>query len=434
MNNFFGLKQYHTTFKREVLAGVTSFLTIAYGFFLIPKMLQHLGLDFPAAVTASIIVGIFGTLMLALFANFPFIVAPGVAVAVYIAYGMVPREMISPEIVLALTFLSGLILWVFNTFGVRVLIIQTIPHAIRTCTTVGLGLLLAIVGLKNGGFLIREKEIYAFDVFSNFSVIVVLISLLVTVALIRYKVPGSYFIGVLVAWVIAAASGKIEVDSIVSLPNAPALFKLNLYALLDIRFISPIISLMFILLFDSTGTVVALCHRCERVEHVGPQCKIPGVIRVFACDSLASMLAGIVGSSPGSIYLESAAGISAGGRTGLTALVTALCFCVLLFFTPLFASIPLYATSAALILIGGSMVGQLIHMPWNDPTEWVPGFFTFILIPFTFNVALGIGVGYLTYIILKFISLKLKDVHWFSWIMGMLFLAWFVVLKPLKIL
>lgn len=420
----FHLAEHKTTVKNELLAGITTFVTMAYAFLLIPTMLAQTGIDFNAAMTATVIVGIFSTCMAGFFANAPFAVAPGIALVVYYTY--VVSEGVQAPIGLGICFLTGLILWILTTFSIRTMLIQTIPHTLRIATIAGVGIFLAMIGLKNGGILVDSQLTTHF----GFTHIMVVVGVLAIALLMFLKVYGALFWSILLVWVVAALFGRIDYNGIFALPSSlsSTLFKLDVSGALSLSNSGALLSMLFIALFDSTGAVLALCSCAKMLEEKGQQCEIHWVHRIFTCDATGTMLGGILGTSPNAFFLEAAAGIKIGGRTGLTAIMIAALFIIMLFLTPLITTIPLYATAPVLIFVGGAMLRSIKDLEWKKVTEWLPAFLTLILIPLTFDIALGIGVGYLTYCGMKLITGKMFEIHWFTWVVAAVFALKFLFL------
>ncbi len=418
--SYFKIINRGSTLRLEILAGITTFLTMAYAFVLIPTLLSQGGVEFGAAMTATVLAAVFATVMAALFANYPFALAPGVALIVYFSHVLITIEGLSWQVALGTCFLTGVVLWILTTLKLRTLLISTIPATLRIATIAGIGIFLAIVGLKNAGILVHSKNMLSFGNPSLFIPIMTAIGLVATGFLMRLKVHGAIFFGILLIWILSAAFGKIEWHGWMAFPKSltPTLFQLDVVGALRLENLGLLISMIFIALFDSAAAVLALAARAGFIYKKKEGCDVQ---RIFVCDSTGVMLSAILGTSPIAVYLESAAGIGIGGRTGVTALVCAILFCTIPFFAPLITSIPLYATAPALIIIGGSMLTSIGGIKWKDVTEWIPAFLTLILIPFTFNVSVGIGVGYITFCALKLITGRVRHIHWFTWIIALLF-------------
>ncbi|MCH9609412.1 MAG: Adenine permease AdeP [Chlamydiales bacterium] len=416
LDSFFQLEERKTTVSREVIGGLTTFLTMAYAFVIISAMLGESGLDKGGVMTATLLTAIFGTFYVALFSNYPIAVAPGLILVAYVSHNLIGKNGLNWEVALGIVFLEGFILLCLNILKIREWIIHTIPEPLRLGTTAGLGLFLALIGFKH----VVEATPLIYGLAG--------LGLIVTALLMFYRIPGAFFLGILLIWFLGFLTGIVDWGGIVSFPHslAPTLFKLKIQSAFHLDYLGLIISIVLMSLFESTGAVLALGEKAGLVEERGKTCYLPSVSRLFYCDSTSSMMASFLGTTSAKFYLESAAGIGAGGRTGLTALVTAIAFCSLFFFFPLLTSIPLFATTPALVIIGGSMVVMIKGLKWSDPTDWIPAVLTLIFIPATLNIAAGIGVGYVTYSVLKLVTKKQNQVHGFSWIIAALFFVWFL--------
>lgn len=411
---------------REIIAGVTTFLTLAYALVLIPTLLGQHDMDVGAVMTATILTGVYATSMMGLLARYPFVAAPGVAMGVYISYGLMDVWQLTWEVAMGVIFLTGCSLVLLNVLHIRVLILETVPQCLRVATTAGLGLFLVIIGLKHGGILLELAYPFPIVVAWTFAHSMVVVGIVVTAVLWWRNFPGALFVGMLVVWGIAAYTGHVEWQGVMTWPQRLDATFLHLDVRAAVHFLGAWVSLLFVALFDATGSVLALTQKLGCIEERREKCHVPRLKRLFMCDSTGSLLSGILGTTPVAIYVESMAGINAGGRRGLTACVAAVCMVSLLFFSPLAASMPLYATAAALILIGVSMLRQLQYLQWRHPIQWISGCATLIWIPLTFNIARGIGVGYLVYCALQLLTGQARRVHPFSWVMALLFLIWFL--------
>ncbi|MCC5831908.1 MAG: NCS2 family permease [Chlamydiales bacterium] len=431
-NRFFQISQKGTTVKRELLAGATTFLTLAYALFVVPTTLSEAGIDFGAALVATALVGAYSSFMMGILANYPFVLAPGVAISVYFTYSVVLGAGHAWQTALGLVFLTGVILLLLNLLRIRQLLIQVIPLSLRLATTAGLGLFLAMIGLKNAGIIVPHPHtLLAFGDPHSTAHIMFAVGLVSMGTLFAIGLPGSLFLGILIVWALGFLFGLVEFKGIVAWPASlmPALFKLDVPSAFQLKHLNALISFIFVGLFDSTGTLVGLAEEGGFLKECGAdykRCIFPRVTRALMPDTTGTILAPMLGTTSVAVYLESAAGLSVGGRTGLTALTASLLFLIALFFAPFASSIPLFATAPALLIIGGLMLRLVSRFDWTDPTEWIPAFSTLLLIPLTFSVATGIAVGYISYCLIKLLSGRLREVHWFSWIIGLLFVLKFI--------
>ncbi|MCH9627463.1 MAG: Adenine permease AdeP [Chlamydiales bacterium] len=431
LNRFFLLKEHQTTIKREVLAGATTFLTLAYALLVIPSILSEAGLDFGATLVATALVGAYSTFMMGVLANYPFVLAPGIALCVYFSYSVVLGAGHTWQTALGIVFLTGVILLILNLLRVRQLLIQVIPQSLRLATTAGMGVFLALIGLKNAGIIVAHPmTLIAFGDPKSVAHVMTAIGLISMGTMLTFRIPGALFLGILIVWILSLFFGVAHFGGFVSLPSSlmPTLFQLDVVDAFQPTHLGVLISFLFVGLFDSTGTLVGLAEEGGFLEECDPKtkkCRFPRVTRALMPDTTGTILSPLLGTTSVAVYLESAAGLSVGGRTGLTAVTAAFLFFTALFFAPFAGSIPLFATAPALIIIGGMMLRLIARLDWQDPSEWIPAFTTLILIPLTYSIANGIAVGYIMYCMIKLLSGRFKEVHWFSWILGVLFVLKF---------
>lgn len=431
LDRFFHLKERNTTVRREILAGATTFLTLAYALLVVPSILSEAGINFGAALIATALIGAYSSFMMGVFANYPFVLAPGVALAVYFTYSVVLGGGDDWRIALGVVFLTGIILMFLNLFRIRQLLTQVIPLSLRLATTAGLGIFLALIGLKNAGIIIAHPHtLLAFSPPHSITHVMTAIGLVVMGTMLVFRIPGALFLGILIVWFISLIFGIVRFQGLVSWPGSlmPTLFQLDVPGAFKIEHLGVLISFLFVSLFDSTGTLVGLAEEGGFLKHDPEKklCIFPRITRSLMPDTTGTILAPLLGVTSVTVYLESAAGLEAGGRTGLTAFTASLLFLIALFLTPFASSIPLFATAPALVIIGAMMLKLISRIDWSDPSEWIPAFTTLILIPFTYSIATGIAVGYITYCLIKLFSARVKDVHWFSWILGILFILKFI--------
>lgn len=430
--SFFHLRENNTSVKRELLAGFTTFATLAYTIVLIPKILSETGMDFDAVMIATIITGAFSSLLMGLYANYPMVSAPGIALSAYFSYSVVLLHGDSWQTALGVVFITGVIFLFLNLLRIRQLIIEVIPLSLRMATTAGLGLFLALIGLKNAEVIVYNPATFlGFGDPSSITCIMMAVGIIAIGTMMVLKVPGAIFLGIIFVWVLGLIFGFVKFAGFISLPSSilPTLFQLDVRSVFDVKHIGIVISFLFVALFDSAGTLVGLAEEGGYLKKRDLKTKktiFPRVSQALMPDTTGSILASFLGTSTVAVYIESAAGMEVGGRTGLTAIVSSLLFLLALFFTPFASSIPHFATAPALIIIGGLMLKKMKLINWKDPSEWIPSFATLILIPLTYSVANGIAVGYITYAFLKLLSLKAKEVHWFSWLLAALFILKFI--------
>lgn len=432
LERFFQLTKNKTTVKRELLAGATTFLTLAYTLLVIPSLLEEAGLNFGATLVATSLIGAYASCMMGLLANYPFVLAPGIALGAYFTYSVVLGQNVPWPIALGVVFLTGIILLLLNLLRIRQLLIQVIPVSLRLATTAGLGMFLALIGLKNAGIIVAHPHtLLTFADPNTFAHAMTALGLIAMGVMLTFRIPGALFLGILIVWILSLFLGKVHFEGIVDLPAslAPTFLKLDVKSAFSHEYLGVLISFLFVGLFDSTGTLVGLAEEGGYLEECDPatkKCRFPRVTRALMPDTTGTILSPMLGATSVAVYLESAAGISVGGRTGLTSVTAGILFLIALFFAPFASSIPLFATAPALIIIGAMMLKLIGRLDWDDPSEWIPAFTTLILIPLTYSIATGIAVGYITYCLIKLLSAKAKEVHWFSWIIGALFVLKFI--------
>ena len=417
----FQLQANQTNIKTECLAGLTTFSTMSYIIFLNPQILQQTGMDFGAVMAATILASSLATLGMGLLANFPFALAPGMALNAFFTYGMVMGSGFSWQTALGICFLGALLLLLLTVLGIRQKVMHAIPPSLRAATTGGIGLFLAFIGLKNVGLVeAHSQTIITLGNLARPEVILAALGVIVTAALLSRKIPGAIFLGILMNWMLGLLFGLVKWNGIVALPPSlePTFLKLDLLSALQPAAIPLLISLVFVAMLDSAGTLLGLADQARLLDQKG---QLPRANRALFNDSLGSIGGAIFGTSPVSIYLESSAGISAGGRTGLTAVFVAAFFLLALFFTPFASSIPYFATSPILIITGALLLKPLRKLNWQEPAEFIPAFIILLAIPLTFSISTGIALGFITYPLIQLLAGRVREVHWMVWLLALLF-------------
>ena len=405
----FGLAEHETTARREILAGVTTFLTMAYIVFVNPAILSDAGMDRDAAFVATCIAAAFGSLLMGLLANYPIALAPGMGLNAFFTYTVVAQMGHSWQTALGVVFLSGLIFLALSVLPVREWIVNAIPRALKMAISAGIGMFLAIIALKNAGIIVDSPAtlVQLGDLAAPGALLATL-GFFAMVAMDRLNIPGAILIAVIGVTVIAMVAGHQSFGGIASAPPsiAPTFLELNLASALELSLISVVFAFLFVDLFDTAGTLIGVAHRAGLLDENG---KLPRLRSALLADSLATVAGAAVGTSTTTSYIESAAGIRAGGRTGLTAVVVAILFLCCLFFAPLAGSVPAYATAPALLFVACMMTRGLSEVNWDDVTDYVPAVVTAIAMPLTFSIATGIGIGFITYAAVKILSGRLSE-------------------------
>ena len=405
----FGLAEHETTARREILAGVTTFLTMAYIVFVNPAILSDAGMDRDAAFVATCIAAAFGSLLMGLLANYPIALAPGMGLNAFFTYTVVAQMGHSWQTALGVVFLSGLIFLALSVLPVREWIVNAIPRALKMAISAGIGMFLAIIALKNAGIIVDSPAtlVQLGDLAAPGALLAAL-GFFAMVAMDRLNIPGAILIAVIGVTVIAMLAGHQSFGGIASAPPsiAPTFLELDLASALELSLISVVFAFLFVDLFDTAGTLIGVAHRAGLLDENG---KLPRLRSALLADSLATVAGAAVGTSTTTSYIESAAGIRAGGRTGLTAVVVAILFLCCLFFAPLAGSVPAYATAPALLFVACMMTRGLSEVNWDDVTDYVPAVVTAIAMPLTFSIATGIGIGFITYAAVKILSGRLSE-------------------------
>jgi AGZA family xanthine/uracil permease-like MFS transporter len=421
MDTYFNLKKNNTTVSTELIAGTSSFLATAYIIVVNPSILSQAGLPFGGVLTATIIVSFFSSLMMGLYAKNPIIVAPGMGLNAFFTFSVVLGMKVPWPIALGAVFWAGIVFLLLSVFNIRTYIVKAIPKTLRYATSVGIGLFITLIGFVNAKFLVANPATIIGFGKLNPSLITFLAGLLLTSVLIIYRVKGAILIGIvlttLAAWPIGRFWGGtqplISLNGVVSAPDFSLLFKLDLIHSLTWAMVPVIFAFVFTDMFDSLSTFIGLSEASNLLDENGePQ----HVKQALLTDAVATTIAGLAGSSPGTAYIESAVGIEAGGRTGLTAIVGGLWFLPFLFLAPLLSVVPAIATAPALVLVGVFMMRPVTKIDWLTLDDAIPAFLAMVLIPFTYSITQGIIWGFLSYSALKLFTGKAKQVSLTLWI------------------
>lgn len=435
MEKFFKLKEHGTDIKTEVLAGITTFMTMAYILSVNPAMLslqgtgaENLGMDFGAVFTATALSAVIATLVMALYANLPFALAPGMGLNAFFAYEIVLQMGYSWQFALTAVFLEGIIFILLTLVNVREAIINCIPMNVKKAMSVGIGLFIATIGFAGTGLIVTGGgTILDLGNMTNPSVILALIGLVITGVMLVKNVKGALLWGILGTTIIGIPMGVTPMpQAIVSAP--PSISSTFLQFDFQNIFTKDMLYVLFVFLFvdmfDTVGTLVGVSAKADMLEADG---KVPNASKALMADAIGTTVGACLGTSTTTTFVESAAGVAEGGRTGLTSLVTAIMFAIALFFAPFFAIIPTAATAPALILVGLFMMAPIKEIDFEDFTEAIPAFLTLILMPLTYSIANGIAFGMTSYIILKVLSGRYKEVSWVTYVVGLLFIVKFMV-------
>jgi len=410
LETLFKLKEHGTDVKTEVIAGVSTFLTMAYIIAVNPGILSAAGMDFGAVFVATCIAAAFGSAVMGLLANYPVALAPGMGLNAFFTFGVVLGMGHSWEIALGAVFWSGIIFVALSAFKVREWIINAIPASLKTGISVGIGLFLAIIGLQNAGVVVdHPATLVGMGDISSLPVLLFFAGFVLITALYHRGVTGSVVIGIVVITLLGAIFGDVEYNGIMSMPPsiAPTFMKIDIMGALNASLIAVIFAFLFVDLFDTSGTLVAVAQKGNLLDKEG---KLPRLGKALMADSTASVAGSLMGTSTTTSYIESSAGIAAGGRTGLTAVTVAILFLAALFFSPLAQMIPTYASAAALVFVAVLMVSTIVNIDWSDLTESAPVVVTAVMMPLSYSIAEGIAAGFVTYAVIKVLAGKSKEI------------------------
>lgn len=428
----FQLKEHGTTVRTEIIAGCTTFLTMAYILFVNPTILGNAGMPKEAVFVATCLVAALGSGIMALYANYPIAVAPGMGLNAYFAFVVVGSMGYTWQAALGAVFLSGCLFMLTTVLGLRSMIIAGIPPTIRLGTTAGIGMFLAIIGLGNAGVVVHsEATMVTLGNMHSTPVLLAALGFFVIVALDHLKVKGAVLIGILFITVLSFLVGGNTYQGLMSMPEsiAPTFLQLDIKSAWAGGLINVILVMFLIEIFDATGTMMGVARRAGLYMGEENPAQSKRLRRALMADSTAVMAGSVLGTSSATAYVESASGVQAGGRTGLVALTVAVLFLAALFFSPLAGAVPKYATAPALLFVACLMLRDLSEVDWRESTESVPAVITALTMPFTYSVANGLALGFITYVALKLLTGKAREVHGLTWVIAALFLVRFIWLE-----
>ena len=424
----FDLKLNNTTVKKELLAGFTTFITMAYIIFVNPQMMAASGMDQGASFVGTCLAAAIACIAMGLYANWPVGLAPGMGLNAFFTYTVVNEMGYAWEIALGAVFLAGILFVIMSITPLRRWMLDSIPLNLRIAMGSGVGLFIGFIGLKSGGIIIsNDATLLSLGDFSKIETLLAALGFLSITILSVRKIPGAIIIGVLGITIIGIFLGIVNFNGVVSMPPAlaPTLMKLDIMGALDLAMISVIMSFLFVNLFDTAGTLLGVATRANLVDEKGD---IKNLDKALKADSSSSVFGAFFGCSPVTSYVESSAGIEAGGRTGLAAVVVGILFIIAIFFSPVAAIIPAYATAGALVYVAILMLSGMERLNWQDSSELLPALIIIIMIPLTFSIANGIALGFIAYIAIKIFTGKLKSISSGAWFLGLVFLSKFIFL------
>ncbi|MBV4532990.1 NCS2 family permease [Pseudomonas sp. SWRI107] len=428
LERLFQLKAHNTNVRTEILAGVTTFLAMAYILFVNPSILGETGMDKGAIFVATCLAAAIGSVTMGLIANYPIALAPGMGLNAFFTYTVVLHMGHTWQVALGAVFLSAVLFFLLSILRIREWIVNSIPLPLRSAIAAGIGLFLALIALHNAGIVVDNKAtLVGLGDLTEPAPILATLGFFVIVALESLKVRGAVLIGILAVTIAAIAFGVTPFAGVVSMPPslAPTFLQLDIKGALDVGLISVIFAFLFVDLFDNSGTLIGVA---KRAGLMGKDGHMPKMGRALIADSTAAMAGSLLGTSTTTSYIESAAGVSAGGRTGLTAIVVAALFLLALFFAPLAGSVPAFATAPALLFVAVLMASGLAEINWDDVTEAAPVVVTALAMPLTYSIANGIAFGFIAWTAIKLLSGNRQDLNPALVILSILFvikLAWF---------
>jgi AGZA family xanthine/uracil permease-like MFS transporter len=420
LDGFFKLTERGTTPRTEMMAGFATFLTMAYIVVVNPGMMVAAGIDPGAAFVATCLAAAIGSALMALLANYPIALAPGMGLNAYFAFAVVGGMGISWQVALGAVFLSGMIFFAVSLAGFREWLINSIPFSLKMGIAAGIGLFLGLIGLKGMGLVVdNPATLVALGPLHSAQTLLSCLGFLLMAGLVARRVTGGIVIGIAVTALLGVPFGLTQFQGVFSLPPslAPTFLQMDIKGALSLGLVGIVFTFFIVDLLDNAGTLIATTHRAGLMQKDG---SVPQLGRALMADSGGAMMGAVLGTSTTVSYIESAAGVQAGGRTGLTALTVAVLFLLTLFLAPLATSIPGFATAPALVLVACLMTQGLRDLAWDDTTEFLPAIITAITMPFSFSIATGIGLGFITYVLVKVIAGRAAQVHGAVWLLAVL--------------
>lgn len=428
LEKLFKLKESNTNIQTELLAGFTTFITMAYIIFVNPQMMSSTGMDLGASFVGTCVAAAIACIAMGFYSNWPIGLAPGMGLNAFFTYTVVGEMGYSWEIALGAVFLAGILFWIMSVTPIRQWMLESIPMNLRIAMGSGVGLFIGFIGLKNGGIIVSNDAtlISIGDLLKVETLLAMLGFLLIAILAVR-RIPGAILIGVMMVTLISIFVGIIQFQGLISYPPAfmPVFMKLDILGALDLAMISVIMSFLFVNLFDTAGTLLGVANQAKLVDEDG---NIHNLDKALKADSSSSAFGAFLGCAPVTSYVESSAGVEAGGRTGLTAVTVGFLFLIAVFFSPLASIIPAHATAGALIYVAILMMSGMEKLNWSDSSELLPALIIIVMIPLTFSIANGIALGFISYVVLKIASGQFKKISSGAWFLTMIFLSKFLFL------
>lgn len=429
LDRYFGLAGHGTNVRTEILAGVTTFLSMAYIMVVNPSILSDAGMDFGAVFVATCIAAAVGSMIMGIWANYPIAQAPGMGQNAFFTYGVVLGLGHTWEAALGAVLVSGVIFVVLSLLPVREWLINAIPRNLKLGISTGIGLFLGFIAMKNAGIVVANPAtLVSFGNLSTAAPVICLGAFALIVALTARGVTGAVIIGMLVATIPGLLTGEAEYRGLIAMPPAiePVLFKFDLMAVLDVSMVTVVVTMLLVDVFDTAGTLVGVTGRAGLTDADG---RLPRAGRALVSDATATVVGAVAGTSSTTSYIESAAGVESGGRTGLVAVTVAALFLLCIFLAPLARTIPPYATAAALLFVACLMARSLAGLDWEDLTESAPAIVCALGMPLSFSIADGIGMGFISYVAIKLLSGRAAECPVAVYVIAAIFLGKFVLLQ-----
>jgi len=419
MEKFFKLKENHTDVRTEVIAGMTTFLTMVYIVVVNPAVLSAAGVPFDQVFMATIITAVVGTLLMGLFANYPIAIAPGMGINAYFT-SVVLSQGVTYQVVFGTVFLAGILFFILSLTKIRETLLNAIPLSLKFGITSGIGLFIAFLGLKMSGIVVADEvNMVALGDLGAPITLLTLVGLIITLILMAWRVKGALFIGMLITGIIGYFTGHIQFTEFVSAPPTPVFFDIDISGVFSHGLYTVVFAFLLVTLFDTTGTLIGVAEQGGLMKND----KLPRAKPALLADATATTVGSMFGTSPATAYIESTSGVAVGGRTGLTSVVVAILFTLAIFFSPIIgaiADLPAI-TAPVLIIVGCFMMSGLARINWKTFDEAFPAFAIILTMPLTGSIATGIAMGFITYPLLKLVSGKGREVHWILYVFGVIF-------------
>ena len=428
LSNFFKLAENNTDANRELMAGLTTFITMAYIIFVNPQLMASSGMDQGASFVGTCLAAALACLVMGIFANWPVGLAPGMGLNAFFTFTVVGEMGYSWQVALGAVMIAGVLFFLMSVTPLRRWMLDSIPLNLRIAMGSGVGLFIGFIGLKSGGIIVANGATFvSMGDLTNPETLMAALGFILIAGLSVRNVPGAIIIGVLTITLLALGLGFVEYQGLVAYPPdvSSTFLQLDILGALDVAMVAVIASFLFVNLFDTAGTLLGVANRANLVDDQG---HVKNLDKALKADSSSSIFGALLGCAPVTSYVESSAGVEAGGRTGLTAVAVGIFFLLAIFFSPLALMVPAYATAGALIYVAILMLGGMEKLNWGDATELLPALIIVVMIPLTFSIANGIALGFLSFIILKIASGNTRNISSGAWFLGAIFISKFAFL------